>query len=97
MIPANQAKPFAGCCQLGVDLVDFGEFHAMIAGVLIKLWMFVMRLSCSGRAFHVAFATQAQEAPAAPGHSCQRLNRTSGLNASQNCKHDDICRHAHAY
>jgi transposase len=24
--------------------------------------MFVMRLSCSGRAFHVAFATQAQEA-----------------------------------
>ena len=42
--------------------VDFGEFHAQIAGVLIKLWMFVMRLSCSGRAFHVAFATQAQEA-----------------------------------
>jgi transposase len=30
--------------------------------VLLKLWMFVMRLSCSGRAFHVAFATQAQEA-----------------------------------
>jgi transposase len=42
--------------------VDFGEFHAVIAGVLAKLWMFVMRLSCSGRAFHVAFATQAQEA-----------------------------------
>jgi transposase len=42
--------------------VDFGEFHAQIAGVLLKLWMFVMRLSCSGRAFHVAFATQAQEA-----------------------------------
>ena len=42
--------------------VDFGEFHAMIAGTLIKLWMFVLRLSCSGRAFHVAFATQAQEA-----------------------------------
>src|SRR5277367_2365209 len=42
--------------------VDFGEFHAVIAGVLLKLWMFVMRLSCSGRAFHVAFATQAQEA-----------------------------------
>jgi transposase len=41
---------------------DFGEFHAVIAGVLAKLWMFVMRLSCSGRAFHVAFATQAQEA-----------------------------------
>jgi Bacterial regulatory proteins, gntR family len=42
--------------------VDFGEFHAVVAGVLLKLWMFVMRLSCSGRAFHVAFATQAQEA-----------------------------------
>jgi transposase len=42
--------------------VDFGEFYATIAGVLIKLWMFVMRLSHSGKAFHVAFATQAQEA-----------------------------------
>jgi transposase len=42
--------------------VDFGEFHAVIGGVLLKLWMFVLRLSCSGRAFHVAFATQAQEA-----------------------------------
>ena len=37
--------------------VDFGEFHAVVAGVLVKLWMFVLRLSCSGRAFHVAFAT----------------------------------------
>ncbi len=42
--------------------MDFGEFHAMVAGALLKLWMFVMRLSCSGRAFHVAFTTQAQEA-----------------------------------
>jgi transposase len=42
--------------------VDFGEFYASVAGVWIKLWMFVMRLSHSGRAFHVAFATQAQEA-----------------------------------
>ena len=42
--------------------VDFGEFHAMIAGTLLKVWLFVLRLSCSGRAFHVAFATQAQEA-----------------------------------
>jgi transposase len=41
---------------------DFAEFHAVIAGALIKVWMFVLRLSCSGRAFHVAFATQAQEA-----------------------------------
>jgi transposase len=42
--------------------VDFGEFYTTVAGVLIKVWMFVMRLSCSGKAFHVAFATQAQEA-----------------------------------
>jgi transposase len=65
-------------CELGVDQhevavpqthppgaeaeVDFGEFYATIAGVWIKLWMFVMRLSHSGRAFHVAFGTQAQEA-----------------------------------
>jgi len=42
--------------------VDFGEFYATIAGVVIKVWMFVMRLSHSGKAFHVAFATQAQEA-----------------------------------
>jgi transposase len=42
--------------------VDFGEFYATVAGTWIKLWMFVMRLSHSGRAFHVAFATQAQEA-----------------------------------
>ncbi len=42
--------------------VDFGEFYATIAGVVMKLWMFVMRLSHSGKAFHVAFGTQAQEA-----------------------------------
>ena|SRR5579859_4003655 len=38
----------------GPGRVDFGEFDAVIAGVLLKLWMFVMRLSCSGRAFHGA-------------------------------------------
>lgn len=42
--------------------VDFGEFFATIAGLVVKCWMFVMRLSHSGKAFHVAFATQAQEA-----------------------------------
>jgi transposase len=42
--------------------VDFGEFWTRIGGVLVKCWMFVMRLSCSGRAFHVAFTTQGQEA-----------------------------------
>ena len=42
--------------------VDFGEFWARIAGELVKCWMFVMRLCCSGRAFHVAFTSQGQEA-----------------------------------
>jgi transposase len=42
--------------------VDFGEFYAVIGGVSVKCWMFVLRLSHSGRAFHVAFGTQAQEA-----------------------------------
>ncbi|HEY8788472.1 MAG TPA: IS21 family transposase [Actinopolymorphaceae bacterium] len=42
--------------------VDFGEFYAVIAGRSVKVWMFVMRLSHSGRAFHVAYPTQAQEA-----------------------------------
>ncbi|GAA1366476.1 IS21 family transposase [Arthrobacter rhombi] len=41
--------------------VDFGEFQAVIGGVLMKLFMFVMRLSHSGRAIHVAYANQAQE------------------------------------
>ncbi len=42
--------------------VDFGEFAAFIGGALSTCWLFVMRLSNSGRAFHVAFTTQAQEA-----------------------------------
>jgi transposase len=41
---------------------DFGEFMAWIDGVLVKCWMFCLRLSYSGRAFHVAFCHQAQEA-----------------------------------
>ena len=42
--------------------VDFGEFWIDLSGAPVKLWMFVMRLSHSGRAFHVAFGSQAQEA-----------------------------------
>jgi transposase len=42
--------------------VDFGEFYVTIAGGSVKVWMFVMRLSHSGRAFHIAYGTQAQEA-----------------------------------
>lgn len=42
--------------------VDFGEFYVWLAGTWTKLFLFVMRLSASGKAFHVAFANQAQEA-----------------------------------
>ena len=42
--------------------VDFGEFYVWLGGVWTKLFMFAMRLSASGKAFHVAFANQAQEA-----------------------------------
>lgn len=41
--------------------VDFGEFWAIIAGVEMKLWIFVLRLSFSGRAVHIAYSNQAQE------------------------------------
>jgi len=41
--------------------VDFGEFHTNLAGADVACWMFVMRLSHSGRAFHMAFGNQAQE------------------------------------
>jgi transposase len=42
--------------------VDFGEFYVTIGALSVKVWMFVMRLSHCGRAFHVAYGTQAQEA-----------------------------------
>lgn len=41
--------------------VDFGEFQAVIAGVMMKLFMFCLRLSYSGKAIHVAYANQSQE------------------------------------
>ncbi len=41
--------------------VDFGEFRASIGGVALRLWMFCLRLSHSGKAVHVAYANQSQE------------------------------------
>lgn len=41
--------------------VDFGEFSAVIAGVVTRLYMFCLRLSHSGKAVHVAYANQSQE------------------------------------
>lgn len=42
--------------------VDFGECWCWLEGVLTKCFMFVMRLSASGKAVHRIYATQAQEA-----------------------------------
>ena len=41
--------------------VDFGEIHFFLNGVLVSAWMFVMRLSASGKAFHCVSFNQAQE------------------------------------
>lgn len=57
-----QDVPIAQEHPLGEEAeVDFGEFQAIIGGVVMRLWMFVMRLSFSGRAVHIAYANQAQE------------------------------------
>lgn len=42
--------------------VDFGSVSFVLAGELTEGWMFVMRLSASGRGFHRVYANQAQEA-----------------------------------
>ncbi len=42
--------------------VDFGEFRAKVAGDVVRLWLFIMRLSFSARAFAVVYGHQAQEA-----------------------------------
>jgi transposase len=42
--------------------VDFGEISFFLNGLLTSAWLFVMRLSASGKGFHRAFANQAQEA-----------------------------------
>lgn len=41
--------------------VDFGDFIAVIAGERLQLHMFVMRLSHSGRAVHIAYGNVATE------------------------------------
>jgi transposase len=41
--------------------VDFGEFQAVVDDETLKLWMFVLRLSHSGKAVHIAYGNTAQE------------------------------------
>lgn len=42
--------------------VDFADLWIDLRGVRTKVQLFTLRLSCSGKAVHRAFATQAQEA-----------------------------------
>ncbi|HTQ88830.1 MAG TPA: IS21 family transposase, partial [Streptosporangiaceae bacterium] len=42
--------------------VDFGDVMVELAGQLTRCYLFAFRLSCSGRACHRVFASQAQEA-----------------------------------
>ena len=42
--------------------VDFGEFQARVAGDQVRLWLFILRLSSSARAWAAVFGHQAQEA-----------------------------------
>lgn len=41
--------------------VDFGTIHVYLAGLLIELQMFIMRLSASGRAYPRAYLSEGQE------------------------------------
>lgn len=41
--------------------VDFGSIHAYVAGALIEVPMFIMRLSASGRSYPRAYLNEAQE------------------------------------
>ena len=66
--------------------VDFGELWVWLEGTLTKVWLFVLRLSASGRAFHVAFASQAAEA-FLEGHvlAFQALGGVPGGSATTTC------------
>jgi hypothetical protein len=60
---------------------------AWINGVYLKLWMFTLRLSHSGRAVHVAYANQA---------AGRRLRRVEQAAATQGHFGHDECRdHGH--
>lgn len=48
--------------QLGSEAeVDFGEFYIVLAGERLRVWMFVMRLSSSGKAFRKAYVHECGE------------------------------------
>ena len=67
--------------------VDFGEFHAVIAGEMERLWMFVLRLSASGKAVHRAFGNQAAESfLEGHGYAFDRLGGVPGRIRYDNLK-----------
>jgi transposase len=41
--------------------VDFGTIHVYLAGILVELQLFIMRLSASGRAYPRAYLSEGQE------------------------------------
>ena len=41
--------------------VDFGEFYVVLAGERLKVWLFVMRLSASGKTFRKAYVHECGE------------------------------------
>jgi transposase len=55
MVP--QSHPFGSESE-----VDFGSVSFYLCGELTAAWMYVMRLSASGKGFHRVYANQAQEA-----------------------------------
>lgn len=57
--------------------VDFGELWVWLDGTLTKVWLFVLRLSASGKAFHMAFASQAAQGRSSRG-MCWRSRRWVG-------------------
>jgi len=61
--------------------VDFGEFAAVIAGVWMKVFMFCLRLSHSGKAVHVAYAKP--DPGVVPGRARPRV-RGAGRGADRN-------------
>lgn len=47
--------------KLAEGEVDFGQVRFFLGGEAVEGWMFVMRLSASGKGFHRVYLNQAQE------------------------------------
>ena len=74
--------------------VDFGEVSVWLAGVETVLPMFVLRLSHSGRAVHVCFPGEGQEA-FLEGHAVA-FRRLGGVAAANSLRQFELGRYARA-